>query len=458
MRRSFKITNGDVFIISDPDLMYTYAVHKSSKVVNLKTNNTIKPSKDKRRPMEPPMIYLNKRGGGRVCIYHDKLIAMCFHEDFDNDHVIFHKDGDITNSAYDNLLILKGSEILTEYYHDTKMWEPVNIPDVKLYYNYYICEDGRLLNASTGAIIKPFEDPRKRNHGYLRYNLYTSKSSKDVIHYSASRLVAEHFMHCHPEDKPLILFIDRDHSNLHYTNLQWGDVWDKCNQEYSMSERDEMREFSSLKDNVLGKEKWETFGPEQGFAYEYKVSNFGRVYNATKKFYCNQCKRDKNLNNQSHLAVGIKTIKDGYRTIGVHILVAMAFCENDDPTNKIFVNHINGNPECNLAMNLEWSTPSENARHAINTNLKMTKMYTTKCDETYWRLNTILAWLFAFKAIDNNKRYNMYLNYFNTYKDNIPELSYDEFISAFEDKLKNDVDFKTIYNFYMENYNISIVH
>lgn len=49
--------------------------------------------------------------------------------------------------------------------------------------------------------------------------------------------------------------------------------------------------------------------------------------------------------------------------VGVHRLVALTFIENDDPENKLYVNHIDTNRYNNKIDNLEWVTFPENVLH-----------------------------------------------------------------------------------------------
>lgn len=73
------------------------------------------------------------------------------------------------------------------------------------------------------------------------------------------------------------------------------------------------------------------------------------------------------VNEKGYLSV--EFIKDGKRKrFKVHRLVAMEFIPN--PLNRTEINHIDGNKSNNSVENLEWSTRSDNLKHAYATGLR----------------------------------------------------------------------------------------
>jgi hypothetical protein len=85
----------------------------------------------------------------------------------------------------------------------------------------------------------------------------------------------------------------------------------------------------------------------------YEVSNLGRLRNTkTKIIYRTQ-------------------LRNGYvyinrcRGLYIHRLVGECFLNNDDPANKIQIDHLNGIKSNNTILNLEWVTRQENIRRAF---------------------------------------------------------------------------------------------
>ena len=104
----------------------------------------------------------------------------------------------------------------------------------------------------------------------------------------------------------------------------------------------------------------------------YEFSNFGRFRKSdTKRMLKQSVSIDRTNNRKSgYVRRPIKnrhTNKD--QNVRIHRIVAELFVENDDPINKVTVNHIDGNKINNHYTNLEWMSVADNNRHAHMTGL-----------------------------------------------------------------------------------------
>lgn len=94
----------------------------------------------------------------------------------------------------------------------------------------------------------------------------------------------------------------------------------------------------------------------------YQISNTGQIQNTISGLIRSECKADRYVTTILYL---------GYRNVPVlnHRMVATYFLPAPSKKNKTQVDHLNGNGFCNWYKNLEWVTPKENKRRAIEMGL-----------------------------------------------------------------------------------------
>lgn len=104
----------------------------------------------------------------------------------------------------------------------------------------------------------------------------------------------------------------------------------------------------------------EYWKPVDGYNGRYLISSFGNVYSTVSNKMLKQ-----KINASGYAVVHLRGEVESHPT--VHRLVALHFIKNEEQ--KQTVNHIDGVKLNNKISNLEWSTHSEQVRHAVDNNL-----------------------------------------------------------------------------------------
>jgi hypothetical protein len=274
----------------------------------------------------------------------------------------------------------------------------------------------------------------------------------DVIHYSVGRLVAEHFIPIEFESY-IVKYMDGDASNCDVNNLMVVDAFSELS-EHAVLDEDSSQGMSVLKFPAIGKEKWKQLeAPDVKFSHDYYVSSYGRVYDKTLEKFVHQS-LTKQGNNRYRYMVTLRSITDSGDTkknmYMVHRLVALMFCKNDDPENKTEINHINGIPSCNLAINLEWVTNKENLLHALETNLKHSSRYNSQNNSPAWNSSSLISCAMVVTNGNLNESFKIYTKFVKMY--GYLNLKFDESITDeqsfndFYDSIKDTDDFIKVSN------------
>lgn len=116
-------------------------------------------------------------------------------------------------------------------------------------------------------------------------------------------------------------------------------------------------------ENLIDVDVGEILKPIQGYENKYLISSYGRVWSIRSKKWL---KYSVPSNGYAQVGLSLNNKRTSYM---IHRLVAKTFLQK--PTNKDYVNHIDGNKLNNRVNNLEWVTRSENEKHAFANKLKI---------------------------------------------------------------------------------------
>ena len=212
------------------------------------------------------------------------------------------------------------------------------------YDNYFIYDNGDVLNISTNKILKGSIG----ENGYKYYRL--SKNNNKKMFY-AHRLVAEIFIE-NPYNLPIVNHKDGNKLNNNKENLEWVNYSENINHAYKNNLIKKTRQREYYKED-LPNEEWKKI-----FSYDYSISNLGRVRN------------DKTLLLlKPSLTCGyykVRLSKNGQvKDMMIHKLVYCIFNNITDIPKGFVIDHINSNKIDNSLENLRLVTLSENVKAAL---------------------------------------------------------------------------------------------
>ena len=212
------------------------------------------------------------------------------------------------------------------------------------YDNYFIYDNGDVLNTTTNKILKGSIG----EHGYKYYRL--SKGNKKKMFY-AHRLVAEYFIP-NPEELPVVNHKDGNKSNNNVNNLEWASYSENTEHAHQNNLIKARRKSQFYTESLVG-EEWKKIKN-----FNYSVSSFGRVRND--KTY---------LLLKGSITCGylkVRLSNDGQvKDILIHHLVYLTFNNIDKIPEGYTIDHINADKIDNRLENLQLITLSENVKNAL---------------------------------------------------------------------------------------------
>ena len=212
------------------------------------------------------------------------------------------------------------------------------------YNNYYIYDNGDVLNISTNKILKGSIG----ENGYKYYRL--SKDNNKTMFY-AHRLVAEHFLE-NPNLLPIVNHKDGNKLNNQLSNLEWVSYSENTKHAHDNNLIKQVSKREYYKED-LENEQWKKI-----YDYNYSISTYGRVRNDNTLLLL-----------KPSLACGyykVRLSKDGIvKDMIIHNLVYCVFHDVLNIPDGYVIDHINACKTDNRLENLRLITLSENVKAAL---------------------------------------------------------------------------------------------
>jgi hypothetical protein len=306
--------------------------------------------------------------------------------------------------------------------------------------NYEVSSKGQVKSKYMNKIMKQ----QKTYAGYLNISLL--RSDRKNVSCKVHRLVAKEFID-NPENKPTVDHIDKNKQNNCISNLRWATMteqnihvnenmvflntmnyrpiyrinhdsneiielhksitqatlWiieNKLANETNRAIGSKISAVGNNKINIAYGFKWQYFYEKENENEIWKEIPFqiigkNNYYVSTQGSF----KDNKNIIKNGHKYFsGYKRININKKKYLLHRLIALTFLEN--PKNKEFVNHIDGNKLNNQLTNLEWVTCLENNLHKINNGLSNCTQKVIQYDKNMNKLNEFNSIVECAKILD----------------------------------------------------------